>query len=190
MSLLCIRPQSTCFSTSGSRQSLFPLAITTWRWHAGPWRLVRPTCSTFSANVNLNNLSRSSPSRSMFLRAKGMVNWLIVWLYCYFGCGGEKKKKCKQKSTYTKKWKGKHLGCVCVLTLYSLTWLSQSFLFERHKRKTSNTIGSLQDSSLMTDDNAYRRPSDGSKDSPWLHHDYINRQFIHLTLVLMCSGAL
>ncbi|XP_041813806.1 GEM-interacting protein [Chelmon rostratus] len=32
-----------------------------------------------------------------------------------------------------------------------------------HKRKTSNTIGSLQDSSLMTDDNAYRRPSDGRK---------------------------
>lgn len=100
MSLLFIRPQSTCFTTSGSRQSLFPLAITIWRWPADPWSRVNPTCCTSSANGALNNLSKSSASRSMFPRGKGTVNWTVsafavnlaavftvdkcVWFVCLF----------------------------------------------------------------------------------------------------------
>lgn len=83
-SLLCLRLQSTCFTTSGSRRSPFPLVITTWRWHADPWRLVSPTCSTSSASVALSTLFKPLPSRSMFLRAKGTVHspsLLFRWLF-------------------------------------------------------------------------------------------------------------
>lgn len=75
MFYLWIRPRSTCFTTKGSKQSLSPLAITTWRWHAGPLSLGSPTSFTSSANIGLNILSQCSPSRNMFHQAKGIKSW-------------------------------------------------------------------------------------------------------------------
>lgn len=149
MFYLWIRPRSTCFTTKGSKQSLSPLAITTWRWHAGPLSLGSPTSFTSSANIGLNTLSQCSPSRNMFHQAKGITSWHFHEL----------------KVSYKK------VFSIHVLALNPFIHTkSYPNIVWRNKRKTSNTFGFSQEP--LTDDNAYGHLSDGSKGFWWQGSDH------------------
>lgn len=143
MFCLWIRPRSTCFTTKGSKRSLSPLAITTWRWHAGPLSLGNPTSFTSSANIGLNTLSQYLHSRNMFHQAKGIMSWkCLIRKYSAF--------------MYS-------IHPFIHAKFYSnIVW--------RNKRKTSNTFGFSQEP--LTDDNAYGHLSDGSKCSWWQRSDH------------------
>lgn len=65
------------------------------------------------------------------------------------------------------------MGFLCLFLNYCLA------LFERNKRKTSNTLGGLQDSSHATDDSPYGRASDGSERRAPLALYLLSLSFIH-----------
>lgn len=144
MFYLWIRPRSTCFTTKGSKQSLSPLAITTWRWHAGPLSLGSPTSFTSSANIDLNTLSQCLPSRNMFHQAKGIMSW-----------------KCLIR---------KYSAFMYLRWIHSFMQSFTLIFFWRNKRKTSNTFGFSQEP--LTDDNAYGHLNDSSKGSCWQRSDH------------------
>lgn len=133
----CTRSLSTCSTTNVSRQKLSHLAITTWSWHADLWSPASPTCFTSSASDARSSLSKSSPSRSMFLMEKCKLIWPTFV--------STVDKTSAKESLITIEWF--HFGF---------------FLFERHKRKTSHTLNTVLDPHML-EDITHRRHSDGSK---------------------------